>query len=104
MGDGPPVVVVGAGLAGAEGAGARAGARGAERLRAGGFAGKLALSGEEGGRPYEGPPLSKDHLHGKEGARDKAFVHEPGWYPEHAVDLRPAPRVTRLDPAAHSVT
>jgi 3-phenylpropionate/trans-cinnamate dioxygenase ferredoxin reductase subunit len=95
MADERTFVIVGASLAGA---------KAAETLRAEGFAGKIVLIGEEGERPYERPPLSKDHLHGKEGARDKAFVHEPGWYSEHDVDLRLATRVTRLDPAAHSVT
>jgi len=37
--------------------------------------------------PYERPPLSKDLLLGK-APRESAFVHEPGWYAEHDVDLR----------------
>jgi 3-phenylpropionate/trans-cinnamate dioxygenase ferredoxin reductase subunit len=95
MADERTFVIVGASLAGA---------KAAETLRAEGFAGRVVLIGEEGERPYERPPLSKDHLQGKEGARDKAFVHEPGWYAEHDVDLRLATRVTHLDPAAHTVT
>ncbi|WP_433050582.1 NAD(P)/FAD-dependent oxidoreductase [Dactylosporangium sp. CS-033363] len=88
MADERTFVIVGAGLAGA---------KAAETLRADGFTGKIILIGEETERPYERPPLSKDHLHGKEGAREKAFVREPGWYAEHDVDLRLATRVTHLD-------
>jgi 3-phenylpropionate/trans-cinnamate dioxygenase ferredoxin reductase subunit len=95
MADERTFVIVGASLAGA---------KAAETLRAEGFTGKIVLIGEETERPYERPPLSKDHLHGKDGAREKAFVHEPGWYAEHDVDLRLATRVTHLDPAAHRVT
>ncbi|WP_426507025.1 NAD(P)/FAD-dependent oxidoreductase [Dactylosporangium sp. McL0621] len=95
MADERTFVIVGASLTGA---------KAAETLRADGFTGKIILIGEETERPYERPPLSKDHLHGKEGAREKAFVHEPGWYAEHDVDLRLATRVTHLDPAARTVT
>jgi 3-phenylpropionate/trans-cinnamate dioxygenase ferredoxin reductase component len=95
MADERTFVIVGASLAGA---------KAAETLRADGFTGKIVLIGEETERPYERPPLSKDHLHGKEGAREKAFVHEPGWYAEHDVDLRLATRVTHLDPASKTVT
>jgi 3-phenylpropionate/trans-cinnamate dioxygenase ferredoxin reductase subunit len=95
MADVRTFVIVGASLAGA---------KAAETLRAGGFTGKIVLIGEETERPYERPPLSKDHLMGKEGAREKAFVHEPGWYAEHDVDLRLAVRATHLDPAAHTLT
>jgi 3-phenylpropionate/trans-cinnamate dioxygenase ferredoxin reductase subunit len=95
MADERTFVIVGASLAGA---------KAAEALREEGFAGKVILIGEETERPYERPPLSKGHLQGKEGAREKAFVHPPEWYAEHDVDLRLATRVTHLDPAAHSVT
>ncbi|GAA2355308.1 NAD(P)/FAD-dependent oxidoreductase [Dactylosporangium salmoneum] len=95
MADGRTFVIVGASLAGA---------KAAETLRAEGFDGRVILIGEETERPYERPPLSKAHLQGKEGAREKAFVHAPEWYAEHDVDLRLATRVTHLDPAAHTVT
>ncbi|GAA4263182.1 NAD(P)/FAD-dependent oxidoreductase [Dactylosporangium darangshiense] len=88
-------VIVGASLAGA---------KAAETLRAEGFTGKVVLIGEEMERPYERPPLSKGHLQGKEGAREKAFVHSPDWYADNDVDLRLATRVTHLDPAAHTIT
>ncbi|WP_433609876.1 NAD(P)/FAD-dependent oxidoreductase [Dactylosporangium sp. CA-139114] len=94
MADERTFVIVGASLTGA---------KAAETLRADGFTGRIILIGEETERPYERPPLSKDYLLGKEGAREKAFVHEPGWYAEHDVDLRLATRVTHLNPAAHVV-
>jgi 3-phenylpropionate/trans-cinnamate dioxygenase ferredoxin reductase subunit len=86
-------VIVGASLAGA---------KAAETLRAEGFDGAIVLIGAETERPYERPPLSKDMLLGK-ADRSKAFVHEPGWYGEHDVDLRLGSRVTTLDRAARQV-
>lgn len=95
MADERTFVIVGASLAGA---------KAAETLRAEGFTGGIVLIGEETERPYERPPLSKGYLQGKEDAREKAFVHPEAWYAEHDVDLRLATRVTRVDPAAHTVT
>jgi NADPH-dependent 2,4-dienoyl-CoA reductase/sulfur reductase-like enzyme len=88
-----PVVVVGAGLAGA---------KATETLREEGFDGPVVLVGAEPERPYERPPLSKQYLLGRAG-RDSAFVHDAGWYAEHDVELRTGVRATRLDPAAHRV-
>lgn len=95
MADERTFVIVGASLAGA---------KAAETLRAEGFTGRIVLIGEETERPYERPPLSKGYLQGDEDARGKAFVHPETWYAEHDVDLRLATRVTRVDPAAHTVT
>jgi 3-phenylpropionate/trans-cinnamate dioxygenase ferredoxin reductase subunit len=86
-------VVVGASLAGA---------KAVETLRAEGFAGRVVLIGDEPDRPYERPPLSKGYLLGTE-ERDKAFVHEPGWYAEHDVELRLGTTVTALDRTAKQV-
>src|SRR5947209_4695710 len=49
-----------------------AGAKAAEELRQQGFDGRIALVGAESERPYERPPLSKDHLRG-ESEREKTF-------------------------------
>jgi 3-phenylpropionate/trans-cinnamate dioxygenase ferredoxin reductase component len=87
-------VVIGASLAGA---------KAAETLRAEGFTGRLVLVGEESERPYERPPLSKGYLQGRD-ARDKAFVHDPGWYQEQGVELLLGVRATMLDVEAHTVT
>jgi 3-phenylpropionate/trans-cinnamate dioxygenase ferredoxin reductase subunit len=87
------MVVVGGGLAGA---------KAAETLRAEGFDGRVVLLAEEPERPYERPPLSKDYLTGSK-ERDVIFVHDPGWYDEHRVELRSGVRAVALDPAAHEV-
>jgi NADPH-dependent 2,4-dienoyl-CoA reductase/sulfur reductase-like enzyme len=58
-------VIVGAGLAGA---------KAAEALREEGFDGRLVLIGDEPERPYERPPLSKEHLRGE--AERKPYVHD----------------------------
>lgn len=86
-------VVVGAGLAGA---------RAVEAIREAGGEGPVTLVGEEPDRPYERPPLSKDLLQGTKD-RDAAFVHPPGWYAEHDVDLRTGTRATGLDRDARLV-
>lgn len=87
-------VIAGAGLAGA---------KAAETLRAEGFEGPVVLLGDEHERPYERPPLSKGYLLGTS-ERESAYVHPPGWYAEHDVDLRLGNAVTALDPAGHEVT
>jgi 3-phenylpropionate/trans-cinnamate dioxygenase ferredoxin reductase subunit len=79
-----------------------AGAKAAQTLRDEGYTGRLVLVGEETERPYERPPLSKGYLAGKE-PREKAFVHDAGWYPEHDVELILGRRATHLDVAAHTV-
>jgi NADPH-dependent 2,4-dienoyl-CoA reductase/sulfur reductase-like enzyme len=86
-------VLVGAGMAGA---------KAAETLREEGFDGRIVLVGEEPESPYERPPLSKGYLLGSD-EREKARVHEAGWYERHDVELRTGVRVTGLDPAAHRV-
>jgi 3-phenylpropionate/trans-cinnamate dioxygenase ferredoxin reductase subunit len=86
-------VIVGAGLAGA---------KAAETLRDGGFDGSIVLIGEEPDRPYERPPLSKGLLLGSS-EPDSVFVHDPGWYADHGVDLRTGVRATAVDRAGRRV-
>jgi NADPH-dependent 2,4-dienoyl-CoA reductase/sulfur reductase-like enzyme len=86
----PAFVIAGASLAGA---------KAAQTLREEGFAGPITLLGTEQHRPYERPPLSKGYLLGKD-ERDSIFVHEPGWYAEHEVDLRLGTTVASLDRGA----
>jgi 3-phenylpropionate/trans-cinnamate dioxygenase ferredoxin reductase subunit len=88
-----PFVIVGGGLAGA---------KAAETLRAEGFDGRVVLVAEEPELPYERPPLSKGYLLGS-AEREKARVHEPGWYEEHDVELRTGTRAVALDVAGHRV-
>jgi NADPH-dependent 2,4-dienoyl-CoA reductase/sulfur reductase-like enzyme len=82
--------------------GGLAGAKAAETLRAEGFEGRVVLVAEEPEAPYERPPLSKDYLLGK-ADREKARVHEPGWYTTHDVDLRTGVRAVGLNASAHRV-
>ena len=87
------VVVVGAGLAGA---------KAAQTLREEGFDGRLVLLGAERERPYERPPLSKEYLRGEAG-RDKVYVHDAGFYDEHAIELRTGVQIDALDTAGAAV-
>ena len=93
MADNRTFVIAGAGLAGA---------KAAETLRAEGFSGRVVLIGAETERPYERPPLSKGLLLGT-ADRDEPYVHEPGWYAEHDVDLRTGSAVAEIDRAGHAV-
>jgi 3-phenylpropionate/trans-cinnamate dioxygenase ferredoxin reductase subunit len=87
-------VIVGASLAGA---------KAAEELRVGGFDGRIVLIGSERERPYERPPLSKDYLRG-ESEREKASVHEHGFYEQQQIELVEGRTATSLDPNAREVT
>src|SRR4051812_5888998 len=87
-------VIVGAALAGA---------KAAETLREEGFEGKVLLIGEEDEQPYERPPLSKDYLQG-ESPREKAHVHEDGFYEAHDIDFMRGTRVQSIEPGAGSLT
>jgi 3-phenylpropionate/trans-cinnamate dioxygenase ferredoxin reductase subunit len=86
-------VIVGASLAGA---------KAAETLRAGGFAGPITLLGEEAVRPYERPPLSKGYLRG-EAVFDDAAVHPADFYAGNDIDLRTGTAVTALHPYTNEV-
>jgi 3-phenylpropionate/trans-cinnamate dioxygenase ferredoxin reductase subunit len=86
-------VIVGASLAGA---------KAAEELRQRGFDGQIVLVGAEPERPYERPPLSKDHLRG-ESEREKAFVHEPDFYARQEIELITGHAATDLDVSARRV-
>jgi len=88
MSTGPEAfVIVGAGLAGA---------KAAETLRQEGFGGRLTLIGDEPERPYERPPLSKDHLRGE--TTDVPYVHEASFYRDNDIKLLTSTRVTGIDP------
>lgn len=87
-------VIVGASLAGA---------KAAQELREEGFDGQIVLVGAESERPYERPPLSKDHLRG-ESERDKAFVHKDSYYAEQQIELITGHPATAIDVHAKQVT
>jgi 3-phenylpropionate/trans-cinnamate dioxygenase ferredoxin reductase subunit len=88
------VVIVGAGHAGAQVAGL---------LRQAGFAGSIALIGEERELPYERPPLSKDYLAG--GKSFEHFLLRPAsfWNEKH-IELLLGERVTKVEADAHRAT
>ncbi|MBX0300290.1 FAD-dependent oxidoreductase [Cryobacterium sp. 1639] len=88
------LVIAGAGLAGA---------RAAEAVRAGGYAGRLVLIGQEAAAPYIRPPLSKEYLAGR-ADRDSVDVHPIGWYSEHGIERIGGHRAAVLDRAGHRVT
>ncbi|GAA4006648.1 FAD-dependent oxidoreductase [Sphingomonas humi] len=74
----------------------------AVHLRQAGFAGSIALLGEENELPYERPPLSKDYL---AGAREReSFRFRPAaFWAEKGIALIAGERVVAVDPAAHEV-
>ncbi len=81
----------------------QAGAQCAQSLRQGGFAGTIALLGEEPVGPYERPPLSKDYLGGKRDA-ELLLLRKPEFWVEKGIDLRTGCRITGVDAAARRVT
>jgi 3-phenylpropionate/trans-cinnamate dioxygenase ferredoxin reductase subunit len=87
-------VIVGAGLAGA---------KAAQELREQGFEGRVVLIGAEAEPPYERPPLSKEYLRG-EAEREKARVHDDGFYDEQRIELLTETIVSAIDPGAGTVT
>ena len=81
------VVVVGAG---------HGGAQVAISLRQLGFAGSIALVGEEPELPYERPPLSKDYLAGEK-TFDRLLIRPPAFWAERDVEMMLATRVLGVD-------
>ena len=89
-----PIVIIGGG---------QAAASCAAKLRAAGHAGPVTIIGTEASPPYQRPPLSKKYVAG-ELAVERLLIRPADWYREQNIDLRCGITVTRLDPAAHSVT
>jgi 3-phenylpropionate/trans-cinnamate dioxygenase ferredoxin reductase component len=87
------VLVVGAGHGGAQAAIA---------LRQRGFAGSIALLGDEIELPYERPPLSKDYLSGEK-AFERILIRPRAFWTDKGIDTLSARRVVAVDPAAHAV-
>ena len=88
-----PIVIVGAG---------QAGAKAAETLRRSGYAGDLVLIGDEPHEPYQRPPLSKKFL---SGAIDAAqlWLYGPTFADELGLDFIKNDRVTSIDRAAKRI-
>jgi 3-phenylpropionate/trans-cinnamate dioxygenase ferredoxin reductase subunit len=87
------IVIIGAG---------HAGGTAAALLRQYGYAGAIALIGDEPIAPYQRPPLSKAWLKGEANA-DDLMLKDGGFYPEHNIDLRLNTKVSRIDRTAKTV-
>ncbi len=88
------ILIVGAGHGGAQAAIA---------LRQRGFAGTLAIVGEEPDPPYERPPLSKDYLAGDK-PFERIMIRPAAYWAEREVAMLTGMRVNAVDAAAHRVT
>jgi 3-phenylpropionate/trans-cinnamate dioxygenase ferredoxin reductase subunit len=82
----PCFVVLGAG---------QAGGHAALALRAAGFAGRVALVGDEAYPPYERPPLSKKLLMGEVGL-ESTFLRPAAHYAEQGIELQLGRRATAI--------
>ncbi len=82
--------------------GGHGGAQAAIALRHNGFAGSIAIVGEEPELPYERPPLSKDYLAGEK-AFDRILIRPAAFWEERHVTMLLGERVTAVDPEAHIV-
>ncbi len=87
------VVIVGSG---------HAGAHCAIALRQRGFAGSIAIVGEERDLPYERPPLSKEYLSGAK-PFERILIRPASFWGDRAVELLLGQRVDRVDPVAHRI-
>ena len=88
------VLIVGAGHGGAAAAAA---------LRQRGFAGSIALAGDEPELPYERPALSKEYLAGDK-PFERLLLRPARFWEEREVALLPATRVVAVDTEAHAAT
>ncbi len=88
------VVIVGAGHGGAQAAVA---------LRQGGFAGSIAMIGNEAEPPYERPPLSKEYL-AQEKPFERIYIRPPTFWAEKNIELMLGQEVETVDPVAHTLT
>lgn len=88
------VLIVGAGLGGAQSAIA---------LRQRKFEGSIGIVGEEPDLPYERPPLSKDYMSGKK-PFDEILIRPPGFWEEREVAMLTGRRIISVDAVAHVAT
>ncbi|PZN97370.1 MAG: pyridine nucleotide-disulfide oxidoreductase [Alphaproteobacteria bacterium] len=87
------VIIVGAG---------HGGAQAAVQLRQLGFAGSMAMIGEEPELPYERPPLSKEYLSGDKDF-ERMLIRPAAFWAERNVTMLTGRRVTSIDPDARVV-
>lgn len=94
MQDSYDIAIVGAG---------HAGAQAAICLRQMGFAGSVALIGDEEFAPYERPPLSKDYLAGEK-PFERILLRPEAFWAERQIDLQLGSRVTAVDTGSKTLT
>jgi 3-phenylpropionate/trans-cinnamate dioxygenase ferredoxin reductase component len=87
------VLIVGAGHAGAQLAVA---------LRQRGFAGSVAIVGDEPEPPYERPPLSKDYLSGDK-TFERILIRPIDFWSQKGIELRLGHKVVKVDAQARTV-
>ncbi|MGB3301305.1 NAD(P)/FAD-dependent oxidoreductase [Gordonia sp. (in: high G+C Gram-positive bacteria)] len=92
--DGPGIVIVGSGTAGATAA---------TTLRARGFDGPVTVIGAEPGLPYRRTALTKDLL-AADLSEARIALAKPESWAEKKIDVRGGVRVTAIDPQARTVT
>ena len=85
----PPIVIVGASLAGGTAA---------VTLREEGYDGEIVLIGAERELPYSRPPLSKGYLRGQDRFEDQ-LVKPGSYYSEQRIELKLGVRATAIDAA-----
>lgn len=83
--------------------GGHGGAQAASLLRQQGFAGSVAIIGDEPELPYERPPLSKEYLSGEKNFA-RILLRPEAFWAERAIHLLTGMRVTAIDPVAKTVT
>jgi 3-phenylpropionate/trans-cinnamate dioxygenase ferredoxin reductase component len=83
----PAVAVVGTG---------QAGFQAAASLRQEGFAGRIAMIGDEPVPPYQRPPLSKSYL-ARESGLDELWLRPETFYAQHRIDLLAGETVTAIE-------
>ena len=88
------VVIVGAGHGGAQAAIA---------LRQNGFAGSIAIIGDEPELPYERPPLSKEYLAGEK-TFERMLIRPAAFWQERGIAMLLGKRVVAVDSDAHSLS
>jgi len=82
--------------------GGAAGHAAAETLRQEGYTGPITLLSADPAPPCDRPNLSKDYLAGTADS-DWIPLRPPGFYADHAIDLRLSTPVLAIEPAAHAV-
>ena len=79
-----------------------AGAQAALLLRQRGFAGTIAIVGDEPDPPYERPPLSKDYFAGEK-TFERILIRPLTFWTERQVALRLGCRIVAVDAEARTV-